>query len=126
MRVLVDSSVWIDYFRVGTNNDRLDYLIDDNLVATNDLILTELGPYLLLREQRRIVELLNAVEKFELTIDWDQLIDWQYRCLMQGLNGIGIPDLIIAQNTVQNRCLLYSLDSHFEMIKEIVKIEMFN
>ena len=87
MRVLVDSSVWIDYFSAGTNDDRLDDLIDHNLVATNDLILTELVPYLLLREQRRIVELLNSVEKIELTIDWGQLIQWQYRCLKQGLNG---------------------------------------
>ena len=126
MKVLVDSSVWIDYFSAGTSGERLDRLIDNNLIATNDLILTELVPYLLLRRQRRIVELLNAIEKIELTIDWRQLIQWQYQCLKQGLNGIGIPDLIIAQNTGQNRCLLYSLDSHFEMIKEIVKIEMFN
>lgn len=126
MRVLVDSSVWIDFFRAETNGDRLDDLIDNNLVATNDLILTELVPYLLLREQRRIVELLNSVEKIELTIDWDQLIHWQYRCLKQGLNGIGIPDLIIAQNTVHNRCLLYSLDSHFALIEKIVNIELFN
>ena len=125
MRVLVDSSVWIDYFRAGTNDDRLDDLIDNNLVATNDLILTELVPYLLLREQRRIVELLNAVEKIELTIDWGQLIAWQYRCLKHGQNGIGIPDLIIAQNTVQHRCALYSLDSHFALIKKIVNIELF-
>ena len=126
MRVLVDSSVWIDYFRIGKYGDRLDLLIDENLVATNDLILAELLPYLLLRRQRRLVDLLNAIEKIELTIDWNQLIDWQYRCLRQGFNGIGIPDLIIAQNISQNRCLLYSLDSHFEMIKDIVKIEMFN
>lgn len=126
MRVLVDSSVWIDYFRAGTIDDRLDDLIDHNLVATNDLILTELVPCLLLREQRRIVELLNAVEKIELTIDWDQLIDWQYRCLKHGLNGIGIPDLIIAQNTVQNRCLLYSVDAHFESMQEIIDIGVFN
>lgn len=126
MRVLVDSSVWIDYFRIGKYGDRLDLLIDENLVATNDLILAELLPYLLLRRQRRLVDLLNAIEKIELTIDWNQLIDWQYQCLREGFNGIGIPDLIIAQNIAQNRCLFYSLDSHFEMIKDIVKIEMFN
>ena len=78
MKVLVDSSVWIDYFRAGTSGERLDRLIDNNLIATNDLILTELVPYLLLRRQRRIVELLNAIEKIELTIDWSQLIQWQY------------------------------------------------
>ena len=126
MRVLVDSSVWIDYFKTRTRGNRLDGLIDENLVATNDLILTELVPYLKLRNQLRIVELLNTIEKIELTIHWDQLIEWQYRCLKHGLNGIGIPDLIIAQNTVQNRCLLFSMDYHFELIKEVVNIELFN
>ena len=125
MRVLVDSSVWIDYFRAGANDDRLDDLIDNNLVATNDLILTELVPYLLLCNQRRIVELLYTVENIELTIDWGQLIQWQYRCLKQGLNGIGIPDLIIAQNTLQSRCLLYSLDAHFESMQDILDIGLF-
>ncbi len=124
--VLVDSSVWIDYFRVGKNGDKLDGLIDENLVATNDLILAELVPYLKLRNQRKLVQLLHTIYNLDLTIQWNQLIDWQYQCLRQGFNGIGIPDLIIAQNAAQNHCMLYSMDYHFEMIKEIVKIELFN
>jgi predicted nucleic acid-binding protein len=125
MTVLVDSSVWIDYFRSGKNSGNLDSLIDENIVATNDLILTEMVPYLKLRKQRKIVGLLNTIERAKLDIRWDQLIDWQYQCLMQGLNGIGIPDLIIAQNAVQNNCALYSLDSHFKLIEMIVKIELY-
>ena len=41
--ILVDSSVWIDYFR-GTRNsqtDRLDALLDNQPVATADLVLAE-------------------------------------------------------------------------------------
>jgi len=72
------------------------------------------------------VELLYTVEKIELTIDWGQLIQWHYRCLTHGQNGIGIPDLIIAQNTVQNSCLLYSLDAHFESMQGIIDIVLFD
>ena len=125
MKVLVDSSVWIDYFRTGRGDNRLDGLIDENIVTINDLILCEIVPYLKLRNQSRIIELLNAIERTELTIHWNQLIDWQYRCLQQGLNGLGIPDLIIAQNAIQHRCTLYSLDRHFEIIKDIANIELF-
>ncbi|WP_319409017.1 PIN domain-containing protein [uncultured Desulfosarcina sp.] len=125
MKVLVDSSVWIDYFRTGRDDDRLDGLIDENIVVINDPILCELVPFLKLRNQSRIIELLNAIERTELTIHWDQLIDWQYQCLKQGLNGIGIPDLIIAQNAVQRRCLLYSLDRHFALIQKIVHIKLY-
>ena len=125
MTVLVDSSVWIDYFRSGANSEHLDNLIDENLVATNDLILAELVPTLQLRNQRRIVELLYAIGKYQLTIRWDQLIEWQYQCLKQGFNGIGIPDLIIAQNAMQCRCVLYSLDSHFKLIKTVAGIDLY-
>ncbi len=41
--ILVDSSVWIDYFRGAATpqTDRLDALLGDELIATGDLILTE-------------------------------------------------------------------------------------
>jgi hypothetical protein len=45
MSVLVDSSVWIEYFRNGNNLNELDILIDENLVLINDLILSELIPF---------------------------------------------------------------------------------
>lgn len=41
--ILVDSSVWIDYFRgvINAQTDRLDTLLGHELLATGDLILTE-------------------------------------------------------------------------------------
>jgi predicted nucleic acid-binding protein len=44
MTTIVDTSVWIDYFRVGNNSEKLDFLIDENLIVINDLILAELVP----------------------------------------------------------------------------------
>ena len=46
MGVIIDSSVWIEYFRNGNNYEKVEYLIDENLAVTNDLILTELVPFL--------------------------------------------------------------------------------
>ena len=59
MRVLVDTSVWIDYFRSGGETSELDYLIDNNFVFTNDLVLTELVPFLRLQHQISIVQVIN-------------------------------------------------------------------
>jgi len=42
MSVLVDTSVWVEFFRSGNNSEKLDFLIDENLILTNDLILAEL------------------------------------------------------------------------------------
>ena len=46
MQILVDTSVWVDYFRSGLNSNDLDILIDENLIVTNDIILAELIPFL--------------------------------------------------------------------------------
>jgi hypothetical protein len=41
--ILVDSSVWIDYFNgaVTSQTDKLDMFLGQELVVTGDLILTE-------------------------------------------------------------------------------------
>ncbi len=51
MEVLVDTSIWIDYFRGGAKSNELDVLIDENLITTNDIILAELIPYLKIKKQ---------------------------------------------------------------------------
>ena len=124
MSVLVDTSIWIEYFRTGNNSEKLDFLIDENLIVINDLILAELVPSLRVRNQRRVVKLLYNIYKLELSINWDQIIEFQFKCLKNGLNGIGIPDLIVAQNAKQNQCEIYSLDSHFKLMKDILRLQL--
>jgi hypothetical protein len=124
MSVLVDTSIWVEYFRSGNNLKKLDFLIDENLVVTNDLILTELIPFLKIRKQRKIIELLNSVNKLRLNIQWDELIGYQVKCLRKGINGVGIPDLIIAQNAKQNDCEIYSSDNHFKLLKKAINIKI--
>ncbi len=124
MSVLVDTSIWIEYFRAGNNSERLDFLIDENLIVINDLILAELIPSLRVRNQRKIVKLLHNINKLELSINWDQIIEFQFKCLKNGINGIGILDLIVAQNAKQNHSEIYSLDSHFGLMKDILKLQL--
>jgi predicted nucleic acid-binding protein len=124
MPVLVDTSIWIAYFRAGNNSEKLDFLIDENLIVINDLILAELVPYLRVHNQRKIVNLLYNINKLELSINWDQLIEFQFKCLKSGLNGISIPDLIVAQNAKQNHCEIYSLDGHFKLMKDILRLQL--
>ena len=124
MTVLVDTSIWIEYFRYGNNFEKLDFLIDENLVVTNDLILAELIPFLKIRNQKNLINLLYKINKLEIVVNWEQIIDYQFKCLKKGLNGIGIPDLIIAQNAKQNDCRIYSLDNHFNLMESILKIKL--
>ncbi|MCD4653950.1 PIN domain-containing protein [bacterium] len=124
MRVLVDTSIWIDYFRGGGHSDKLDYMIDENIVVTNDPILAELVPLLKVRNHTEIISLLNSVERFKLEIDWNQIIEYQLACLLQGINGIGIPDLIIAQNAIQNHCEIFSMDNHFRLMRKVINLTL--
>ena len=91
---------------------------------TNGLILAELIPFLKIKNQRKIIRLLNSIMKLDLDIRWGQIIEYQYKCLKNGLNGIGIPDFIIAQNAKQNHCEVFSLDNHFALLESIVKIRL--
>ena len=124
MSVLVDTSVWVEYFRHGRNLEKLDFIIDENLIVTNDLILAELVPFLKIRNQNKIISLLHNIKKLPININWEQIIEFQYKCLKSGLSGVGIPDLIIAQNAKQNDCEIYTLDNHFQLIKDIIKLNL--
>jgi len=122
MSVLVDTSVWVEYFRSGNNSGKLDFFIDENLIVTNDLILAELIPFLKVRRQKKLISLLLNINRLNLSIHWGQIIEYQYKCLRNGLNGVSIPDLIIAQNAKQNNCEIYSLDNHFGLMKNILTL----
>ncbi len=124
-KVLVDSSIWIDYFRSGQNSTNMDYLIDNNLIIINEIIIAELVPFLKRKGQNKIINLLYAIEKVKLKIDWNNIIDLQYKCLKKGINKVGIPDLIIIQNVIDNNISLYTLDKHFEFIRNIYDFDIY-
>lgn len=124
MSVLVDTSIWIDYFRGGNDSKSMDYLLDENLLVTNELILTELIPFLKVRNETKLIDLLNDINRLNLYINWNEIIEYQYKCLKNGLNGVGIPDLLIAQNAKQNGCKVYTMDNHFNLMKEILSLQI--
>ena len=122
MNVLVDSSVWIAYFRGTSDLPSLDWMIDEGLAVTNDIILSELTPALLVRGERKLVGLLREIERVPLTLDWDGIIEMQVTCLRNGINKVGIPDLIVAQHAMQHNLSLFSLNKHFRLLGKHVAL----
>ncbi len=125
MNVLVDTSIWIDYFRGGDDSKGLNYLIDENIVVINDIILAELVPYLKIKKKPEVIKLLHAINRVYLNILWEEIIDFQVMCLKGGANGVGIPDLIIAQNAKQHSCKVYSLDKYFRLMNQVLKVSLY-
>jgi len=125
MSVLVDTSVWGDYLRGTAYTDTIDFLIEENLVVTNRLILAEILPPLHIRNQKKLVELFAEIKQFPINIDWDGIIRMRVLCLKHGLNGIGISDFIIAQNAIQGGIPLLSSDKHFPLMAKHIPLALY-
>ena len=125
MSVLVDSSIWIEYFRGSINDERLGFLIEENIVVVNDLILAELIPALHVRRQRKLISLMREIICPPLELDWADLMQMQIACLKHGINKVGIPALMIAQHAIQNHLELYTRDKHFKLIAQHVPLSLY-
>ena len=122
MSVLVDSTVWISYFR-GTKGEEkvaeaLDYLLSGDEASVNEVIRTEVMPMMTVRGED--ASLLEAVRCPVLSIDWPSVRALQVKCLRSGLNKVGIGDLVVALDAVSRYEPLFSLDRHFRLIKKVL------
>lgn len=122
-KVLIDSSVWIEYFKNG-NIPLIDQLLKEGFACINDVILTELEPVLKHRKRLDILEGLNAIEKVPLKIDWEIIKTYQLLNLQNGINKVGIPDLIILQQVLSEKITLFSFDKHFKMMNKFLSFEL--
>lgn len=124
--ILVDSSVWIDYFKGGEKSYYLDVLIKRNLILTNELILSELVPALSMQKKNHTINLLYCIKSLPVDIFWSALIDLQILNLKNGINKVGIPDLILVQHCLENNLEFWSLDKHFDLMSSVTKLKLFN
>lgn len=122
-KVLVDSSVWIEYFKSGKIKI-LDRLIEEDLACINELIFTELAPLLFKKGEDDVVAGLSALELVPLQIDWNIIRDYQLMNLKNGINRVGIPDLIILQQVIDQKITLFSFDKHFALMNEHLNFEI--
>lgn len=123
--VLVDSSVWIDFFRNG-EEPGLVRLLEEDMVCTNGIILTELLPALsILKNKKEVIEGLKSLNTIPLEIDWSIVRKYQHINLLNGINKVGIPDLLILQQVINNKITLYSKDKHFMLMSEYFEFQLF-
>ncbi len=124
--LLVDTSVWIAYFRGDEYARRLDEDIDANTICTNELILSELLPLIRLKKENNLADILNTVNKLPLEINWEQIRDYQLINLRNGINKVGISDLTIYQNAIATRSTLLTLNKHFQLMANHIscKVEL--
>jgi len=125
MNILVDSSVWIEYFKGNTKYVFINDLINSNVICTNDIILTELLPSIIHKNEYKLAELLNCVKKYALIIDWQEIRNIQLLNIKHGNNNIGISDIIIAQNSIQNDLKILAHDKHFAAMARYIPVKIY-
>ena len=125
-KILVDTSVWIEYFAGNPQADNIDILIDDNRVCTNKIILCELIPFLKEKNQDKLIDLLYSIEEIPLEIRWEKIIEYQTKNLACNLRKIGIPDLIILDNVIKNDLGLFIFDKHFCLMQKLFNIKIYD
>jgi len=125
VKILLDTSVWIEYFKGGEHSSKIDRLLEMNVVATCGVVLSELLPVLQHKKQNTLVALLRKIHYLKYDVDWEVLIKNQTSCLAQGINKVGVPDLMISETVNQNNALLCSLDKHFYLMKKSLHFELY-
>jgi predicted nucleic acid-binding protein len=121
---IADTSAWIDYFRGNADCAFMKDLIYSNSLCTNDLILAELLPSILHRGENKLAELMNSLKKSILSIDWQEVQRIQILNLRHGNNHVGLSDIIIAQNCMQNDLKLITSDKHFAAMAKYISLEI--
>ena len=125
VKVLVDTNVWIDYFKNGMHVKEIRSLLEQQCLVTNDVVIAELLPIIIHDKKEEIADLLNALERIPVFVNWNALIDAQQKCLKNGYNKIGLLDLMILQTSIEHSLEIFSIDKHFQALAKIFKIKLY-
>ena len=116
--LLVDSTVWIDYFngRVNPHTDYLDRILNDQLILVGDLILAEVLQGF--HSEAEFEQARQALERFTLVSLVSPELAVQSARNYRSLRQLGIPvrkiiNCLIATYCIENEHSLLHTDSDF-------------
>ena len=120
--VLVDTSVWIEYFNQpdSSSGESLEQLLKEGRVAGSGIVLTELLQGAKVEEEfNDILESMTAIPILETRLSiWIEAGRISYSLRRKGIT-IPITDIIIASLAIENNCAIFTLDPHFDKIPGI-------
>ncbi len=121
--ILVDSSVWIDYFTGGSTPEanKLDTMLGDELVAIGDLMLTEVLQGFRVdkdfRQARKLLLSLTVLNILDTSVALKSAVN--FRALRKkGITVRKTIDAIIATYCIENGLPLLYSDKDFEPFHE--------
>ena len=124
--VLIDTSIWIDYFRgKGEVYKQVNELIDSDRVCSLGLVIAELIQGAKTEKEIRVLKDMTAVFP-RLTEDshsWENAGILSFRLKKAG-KGIGLADCYIATIAKENDAIIYTLDEHFKEMQNHIDIAL--
>lgn len=126
--VLVDTSVWIDYFlqRNSRLEKTMDLLLENSQVATAAIILAELTCGAKTEQEiRKLKEHLRPLQWIQSSdAHWQRAGELSFRLRQKG-KTVNLSDCYIASLAHTGQATIFSLDKHFAWIAEIEGDELF-
>lgn len=116
-RVLVVTSAWIDFFRDADSpyGVVVDRLLEAERVCVCNLVIAELVACA--RTRKAFASLRDGLLALPLLADppdlWHRVMEAGFALRRKGVNGIGIPDLLIAAVSQFHGIPVFSKDRHF-------------
>jgi predicted nucleic acid-binding protein len=127
--VLVDTSVWVKFFREATSLESqvLDMLLAAGPVATCPPIRTEaISGAPTKREYERLRQLFDALTNLELpTGVWRTVEESRFELARYGIQA-SVVDLLIAVTAHAHHAALWTLDEDFTRIAKVVPMARFH
>ena len=127
--VLVDTSAWLDFFRSydSPHAEILDELLDHEMVCTAKVIMAEIIPGA--KSPKQFQELKDYFAALPQVVEppdlWERIMDLQFRLRKVGVDGMSIPDLIIAVTAHAGEKSILTKDKDFKQIQKVLPISLY-
>lgn len=124
--VLVDTSVWIDFFRSeqGRPGDLLDALLAEDRVLLCGVVEMEIFQGLREKELRDIQSVFEVVHYIETTREDFVKAGILWHNLRKEGRTIPSTDCLIASLCMQHNLSILSLDAHFDMVTDLKRVRL--
>lgn len=126
-RILVDTSVWIEYFKNLSEEtaEKVDELLDEESTCISELVVAELIQGAKSEKEISVIEkLANTLAVLLQTKQtWRDSGILSYKLKKQGIT-ISLLDCYIAVIASENDCSVFTLDKHFEIISKHYPLEL--
>jgi predicted nucleic acid-binding protein len=123
--VVVDTSVWIEFFR-GTGAHELEQLLVDGLVLLPPIVVAELFSAPLRRQEMQgLADALEQLTLHPVPFDhWRSVGQLRAQLARAGIS-ISVPDAHVAQCALETESYLWSFDGIFRTVTKASKLRLF-